>query len=84
MRRNPTGAVASSCLTDQWTRSQLPEACMPRPRHRAQTFPFLSPVLPWFETKHINTFRQLDCMILGIPCVYFLLPHTSTSPQPQA
>lgn len=42
---------------------------------------FLSPVLPWFETKHINTFRQLDCMNLGVLCVYLPLPHAIASPQ---
>lgn len=40
----------------------------------------LYPVLPWFERKHINTFRQLDCMNLGVLCVYFPLPDNITSP----
>lgn len=45
------------------------------------TVSFLSPVLPWFETKHINTFRQLDCMNLGVLCVYLPLPHAIATPQ---
>lgn len=61
-----------------------PHSCLQRVCHKSGchtwTISFLSPVLPWFETKHINTFRQLDCMNLGVLCVYLPLPHAITSP----
>lgn len=61
---------------------QPPAAHVPpgRPPH-LDSFLFISPVLPWFETKHINTFRRLDCMNLGVLCVYLPLPHAITSPR---
>lgn len=77
-RRCPGGQPLQSRM--EWRASQLPAAHVPPEWPPHLDISFLSPILPWFETKHINTFRQLDCTNLGVLCVYLPLPHAITSP----